>query len=178
MKAFCCRKWLTLCAAAAIFVVVIAAWRGAHSRTQEQRAFLPTPELVASDTAKPVVEERSRESGVTRQGVAQERQLADELRNWLARFQQETDAAAKAQLESEGEALALQRRERMARLIEEDPQRALQEALPFAQRQQIPASIAQHLEQVVSGRGTLGVLGVLPEEDAHEAPGIVRTAQF
>ena len=172
------RKWLALCATAAILVIVIGAWWASHPRMAEPRASLATPELVATNPAKPVAEERSQESEVRSQGVAQETQPADEFRNWVARFQQETDAAVKARLESEGEALALERRERMARLIEEDPQRALQEAIPFAQRQQLPPSIAQHVEQVVSGRGTLGVLGVLPEEDAHQAPGIVRTAQF
>src|SRR5262245_27524434 len=59
-----------------------------------------------------------------------------EFQGWFSRYQQETDAASKARLEAEGEALALQRREAMARLIEEDPQRALETAVSFAQRQQ------------------------------------------
>ncbi len=98
---------------------------------------------------------------------------------WLSRYQQETDAASRAGLEAEGEALARQRREAMARLIAEDPQRALEEAIPFAQRQQLPESITRHLEQTVSGRGDLGVLGVLPEPDAEgQIAGITRTAHL
>jgi hypothetical protein len=102
-----------------------------------------------------------------------------QFRDWLSRYQQETDVTSKAVLEAEGEALALERREAMARLIMEDPQRALEEAIPFSQRQQLPEFITQHLEQTVSGRGNLGVLGVLPEPEAEgQIAGINRTVQL
>jgi len=102
-----------------------------------------------------------------------------EFHDWLARYQQASEAPAEARLEAEGEALARQRREAMARLIEENPERALRETIPYGERQQLPASISQYLEQTVSGRGTLGVLGVLAEPGAENpGPGIVRTAQI
>src|SRR6185369_1509045 len=105
--------------------------------------------------------------------------VTGQFRDWFSRFQKESDAASKALLEAEGEALAKQRREVMARLIEEDPQRALEEAIPFAERQQLPGSITAQLEQPVSGRGSLSVLGVLPEPEAENPlPGIIRTAQI
>jgi len=63
-----------------------------------------------------------------------------------------------AGLAATGEALALKRREVMRELIQTDPRRAIELALPLRLRSQLPASIARHLEERISGRGFFGVL--------------------
>ena len=69
---------------------------------------------------------------------------------------------------AEGEALASARRTALAGLIPADPRRALENAVPMAVRQQLPAQIVTLLEDRVSARGFYGVLGVVgaPESEA------------
>jgi hypothetical protein len=52
-----------------------------------------------------------------------------------------------------GEALAWQRREAMLELIETNPERALQLAVPFAWRQALPENVTRHFERWIDGRG-------------------------
>jgi hypothetical protein len=103
----------------------------------------------------------------------------NDFREWTTQYRIAPTAAARSGLEAQGETLAKQRAEAMSHLIETDPQRALQEAVPFWMRRDLPASITQHLEQPVSGRGTFGVLGVYPDPSG-EPPvtGISRTVHL
>ena len=49
----------------------------------------------------------------------------------------------------------------------------------LGERQHLPPAIAQQLEQPVSGRGNLDVLGILPEADSeNKSAGILRTAHL
>ena len=135
-------------------------------------------EASAGSPAAPLSSSSRTRDGSTNAAPAQSIMFG-EFHGWYLRFQEEVDAASKARLEAEGEVLARQRRDAMARLIETDPQRALEEALPFAHRQQLPESISKYLEQPVSGRGDLDVLGLLPEPDAEgTTAGIIRTAHL
>jgi hypothetical protein len=86
-----------------------------------------------------------------------------EFRDWSERFVNAPSASAKAALETEGRELARQRRQEIAALIQADPERALQLAVPFGVRQVLPESIVALLETRVGGRGTLAVLAALPE---------------
>src|ERR1051325_11335237 len=171
--------------AAAAVVVIVALWwllrREQLSETTEPNA----PAIHAPTAPKPesLTVASAQNATDTVQGF-RETALSDEarvgkFRDWMSRYQLTADPAAKGRLEAEGDVLAQERREVMARLIEQDPQRALQEAIPYRLRQQLPESITRHLEQTVSGRGTLGVLGVLPDPDSNEpSVGIVRTAHL
>ena len=81
---------------------------------------------------------------------------------WLEDYVATTsDSDAKA-LEPEGEALASQRRSALAKLIVSDPARAIRLAVPNRIRQELPASIVQHLEERVSGLARFDVIAVLP----------------
>ena len=77
---------------------------------------------------------------------------------WTERFLKAADPAARAALEKEGDALAAKRRVVMTNLMQSVPKQALELAVPNSLRRQLPASVAQHLEQRVSGRGDLMVL--------------------
>ncbi len=71
-------------------------------------------------------------------------------------------AIEKLSLETEGVKLGRARRKAMADLIQSDPERALQLSIPVRIVRQLPATIREHLEERLSGRGRLAVLGALP----------------
>ena len=69
--------------------------------------------------------------------------------------------SARAALVARGEAIAAERQAALARLIPDDPRRALENAVPMAVRQQLPPEIGSLLEERVNARGFYGVLGVI-----------------
>ena len=71
--------------------------------------------------------------------------------------------AMRTALESEGAALAVERRAALKKLIQTDPQRALELAAPIAVRRVLPQAIRAQLEERVSGRGELALMAALPE---------------
>src|SRR5262245_29292424 len=149
-------KWRALSITGAVIALIISSWFAGDSR-KSSPLNKPVAVQARADAIAPAAPEDARPTEGAAVEVPTRDERIDRFREWSSRYAQATDAAAKARLESEGDALVKARREAMARLIEEDPQRALQEAMPFAERQQLPPSIASQLEQVVSGRGTLGV---------------------
>ncbi|MEQ1934490.1 MAG: immunoglobulin domain-containing protein, partial [Fimbriimonadaceae bacterium] len=80
---------------------------------------------------------------------------------WTDRFFEAT-GAQKAGLLSEGVKLAEQRRLVLAQFIRSDPERALAAAVPLTVRTQLPDEIVPLLEERVSGRGDLPLIGVIP----------------
>jgi hypothetical protein len=64
------------------------------------------------------------------------------LNSWANEFALATNAAARAQMLSEGLSLARQRRAVLAKLIESNPAEALAAALPVSVRQQLPPEMA------------------------------------
>ncbi len=75
----------------------------------------------------------------------------DRFARWTERFFNEAWSGDQAALLAEGERLALERREYLAREIEENPRAALQYAVPYRWRQVLPQTITRHFEEVVSG---------------------------
>jgi hypothetical protein len=69
---------------------------------------------------------------------------------------------SRANTVADGLALAKTRRTELQRLIAEDPERAWNLRLPWSVRRELPPVIAEQLEEIVSGRGELSVLGALP----------------
>ncbi len=90
---------------------------------------------------------------------------------WAGEFLAHPGAAA-ARLD-QGRRLAIARREALAREIRVNPKRALDRAVPWRWRQQLPSEITAYLEEAVSGRGTLHVYFAtpLPGADYREFPG-------
>lgn len=63
----------------------------------------------------------------------------------------------------QGAALAKQRQKRFAELIQADPERAIELAMPADLIAALPAEVAALAEEHVSGRGRLAVLGAVPD---------------
>jgi hypothetical protein len=85
------------------------------------------------------------------------------FRDW-AELYVHASTQEKLALELEGVRLSRTRREAMAEMIQSNPQRALQFSVPMRVLQLMPGSVRAQLEEQVSGRGRLAVLGVLPED--------------
>jgi len=64
-----------------------------------------------------------------------------------------------------GEQLARNRRNVLKELIKRDPKAALNNALSVSLRKGLPARVTQHLEERISGKGTLGTLAVQAPAD-------------
>ncbi|MEQ1851866.1 MAG: LamG-like jellyroll fold domain-containing protein, partial [Chthoniobacteraceae bacterium] len=84
------------------------------------------------------------------------------FREWTDRFANARTPAEKAALTGEGLELAAERRNQMADLIDQNPKRALELAVPATVRRQLPAGIVAQLEEPVSGRGDLFVVAAVP----------------
>lgn len=93
---------------------------------------------------------------------AMEPELA-RFQEWVARYQQSASGSERAALEAEGIQLATERHDAMRQLISSNPEHALEVAVPFVVARDLPPSVQQHLEERVSGRGSLAVLGTTPQ---------------
>ncbi|MCI0537618.1 MAG: PKD domain-containing protein [Verrucomicrobiales bacterium] len=95
---------------------------------------------------------------------------------WAERYTRAT-GVEKSSLEAEGVELAHKRRDEMSDMIQSHPDHALQLAVPFHVRQELPASVASFLEEPISARGDLAVLAALlaPGHEGEIAP-VYRTA--
>ena len=136
--------------------------------------FVLTPERVAlfpSDSLRPTLgsgwASRSLRLGLSpgRSLVQESPVLSDRVSDAVARFEEwVVDAltngihALSTEDLTTGEALALERHEQLREIIRTDPRRALAAAVPFARRSRLPDSITRHLEERVSGRGSLSVM--------------------
>ena len=100
---------------------------------------------------------------------------AGPLAAWSVRYL-EARADDKLRLEAEGLQLAEAQRLRMADLIQSDPQRALEEAVPMVVRQQLPAFVLARIEQRIGGRGDLETLAVSAPEKG--VPAVQREARI
>lgn len=86
------------------------------------------------------------------------RQLSDAFIAWAGSYITNHSGAQSPEELAVGETLALRRRQALKELIQSDPAQALQCALPWRLRAQLPASIERHLEERISGRGFFGVI--------------------
>ncbi|MFO1499168.1 MAG: choice-of-anchor Q domain-containing protein [Verrucomicrobiota bacterium] len=94
--------------------------------------------------------------------------------DWVAGYLTAGSAAERSALESKGLALARQRRPILKSLIETDPERSLQAAVPRTVRQALPASIVSELEEAVEGDGRLDVIARLPATADEAAPPAIK----
>ena len=77
---------------------------------------------------------------------------------WAEGYSTNLSATSQTERLGEGESLSVRRRLALKHLIQTDPAKALQLALPQRLRDRMPLSVQQNLEAKVSGRGFLGVL--------------------
>ena len=135
-------KWLAGLGAFCVVVAVVFLQFGKEDRLKPElrTAETPPPEISPRDSAKTPLANFSK---WTRAYVA-------------------ADAAAKAALEAEGIEWATARRKMMVEIIENDPERAFELAIPESVRKQLPASVASLLEERVSAYGDYSVLAAIP----------------
>jgi hypothetical protein len=103
---------------------------------------------------------------------------AAEFADWVKRFEAASPEEKRA-MEEEGVTLASARRTFLKQLIKDNPERALELALPISVVRELPVSIRDLVEERVSGRGELAVLGALAEPGKEkEVTPIFRTASI
>ncbi len=83
------------------------------------------------------------------------------FRAWTREFAKAKTDEQKAAMLTEGLELAQQRRNQMSDLIDQDPKRALELAVPVAVRRVLPADVVALLEEPVRGRGDLFVVAAV-----------------
>lgn len=83
------------------------------------------------------------------------------FRDWSERYRA-AGLAERPALAAEGVSLAQARREELGALIRSNPERALELAVPFAVRRDLPAEVGQLLEERLDGHGDLAVLAATP----------------
>lgn len=113
------------------------------------------PRPLPPEVTRPVRQDRRWQMPVTEPAFAG-------FKEWTDRFANAGKPEEKAALMSEGLALAEERRNQMADLIDQDPRRALELAVPVTLRRQLPEEIVAQLEEPVSGRGDLFVIAAVP----------------
>ena len=89
--------------------------------------------------------------------------------DWAARYAA-ADGEQRRGLVDEGIALAGARRTALRQMIEVDPRRAIENAVAPVVRQELPAEVAQLLEERLNETAFFGVLGALPSADNPETP--------
>jgi hypothetical protein len=113
------------------------------------------PRPVPPEVTRPIRQDRRWQMPVSEPAFAG-------FKEWTDRFANAGKPEEKAALMSEGLALAAERRNQMADLIDQDPRRALELAVPVTLRRQLPEEIVAQLEVPVSGRGDLFVIAAVP----------------
>ncbi len=97
------------------------------------------------------------------------------FKQWAERYAAADPDAQRAML-AEGVALAQARRAALATLIKSNPKDALASAVPAVVRQRLPAEIVSQIEERVSGRGDVALLGALGAPGKRVAEPVYRTA--
>ena len=162
---------LALPALAVLFVVMALLFRDKPSRdTPVAAGNVPTSKPIVSGA--PVGSVASETSSTSTNAlfltpnVLWQRPIREEIfarfHDWAENFRTATTDERRA-LETEGIELAKLRRRELRSLIQSDPERALELTIPLNVRHELPASIESLLEERVSGRGDLAVLGALAE---------------
>ncbi|NLH74795.1 MAG: PKD domain-containing protein [Verrucomicrobia bacterium] len=129
----------------------------------------PSPKLetAVKPTDRPVTENSAPEA------------IHAEFANWVGEFLSARASGTALPSFAKGSRLAAARRAALAQAIKEDPQSALEMAVPWQWREVLPPEITAHFEEVVSARGNLDVFCALPlpGPDYREfRPGLMRYA--
>ena len=93
---------------------------------------------------------------------------------WAKNFVALDTKEQQAQALERGKQQARERRDALKQIIRTNPQLALQKALPYLLRKELPTDVAGLLEERVSAKGKLGVLGILATADGRSAATTIR----
>lgn len=94
---------------------------------------------------------------------------------WIRRYEQ-ADIATKSILETEGEVLAQARLTALADLVQNNPEHALEMALPFALRAAVPDALRSKIEERINTRGDLAVIAAFSDSPSALVPPLMRQA--
>jgi len=160
-------------AAVALLFLVLFAWRAAENRQRgrPQAATVEAPATRPTEPVRMVTPPPSAPVQLTDVSKPPLPTVFSAFTSWAESYAAATPAAKAALLE-EGTAKAKARHDEMLKLIKTDPKQALDKALPYRLRKDLPASIAGFVEKTVSGRGKLSVLAAvpLPGQEANVSP--------
>lgn len=164
-------------ACTALFLVVLIAvgWLAFRGSDSTGPIALAPQDSQFRQFTRPELSSKRRVSGRPESGIP----ALDSFNGWLERYVSTADWQKAALLE-EGVRLAKARRTAFKQLIQGDPRRALEEAVPMVARQRLPAEVARLLEERVAARGELRVYAASPDSrDRGEKPYLrqVETAQ-
>ena len=170
-------------AAACILAGAFCVWKSGDAPTVEQpvlivaEAFTPSAVVPAPADAEaadipdapapaPIPDEVKGEPALALRQDVRWRQATEEpafakFREWTRRWELTMTDAQRAKLMAEGIAAADERRREMADLIDQNPRRALELAVPVAVRRALPNEVVKRLEEPVAGRGDLWVAAAL-----------------
>lgn len=98
------------------------------------------------------------------------------FKEWTERLEKSGSVAAKTAMEEEGATLARARLAALADLIQSDPQRAVELAVPDSVRGQLPASVRALLEERISRTGDYEVVCVTPAPGQKVSAPFIRSA--
>lgn len=130
-----------------------------ESRTQEKRSAqnltpLPPAAPAVASSAAPSAPSAVKKNPVVPAGPV------DAFKTWASQYAQ-ADAASRAAMLGQGLGLAQERKSQMLKMIASHPQAAIQQALPYSVRRELPAAFDSLVERVVWGQGDLNVYGAI-----------------
>ncbi len=154
------KRFLLLTSALILLVFLLVAGRMAMDRPDESKPANPT------ERAERI--EAPAQSAANVSATPGRAATSDPFRDWT-----QTYLAAprdeRANLVQRGVALAVARREAMARLIQTDPEQALAAMVSPATRAALPTEVVAQLEEIVTGEGFFGVLSICHLHGASES---------
>ena len=135
--------------------------------TSQEVVAIPAPEL-KSET-ETTIETESALLPISSPKLRQDASEFERFNDWISRYLAATEEQRKGLIE-EGMHIAQERRVALSKLIETDPRRAIENAVPPVLRQQLPLAVAKLLEERVNETGFYGVFGALPSAEYPKTP--------
>lgn len=129
-----------------------------HDRTMAEAG------VPGSAAAHVVRGEARRSSTATLRALEAQAEIFGRFDAWSAAFLAERDGERRLAAEVQGVRLAAERRVVLHELIAEDPQRAIEHAVPWAVRHALPDEVQALLEERVDGMGSLHALAAIAPE--------------
>jgi len=140
-------------------------------RTQKRAVPVPRSEAQTSKAgSEPGISNHAVTTSVPQLSTRQPVRGPGRLGEWMEKYVNATSADERAKLLGEGESVARARRLVLKNLIQQDPEAALQMAIPYGVRKQLPVSIKALLEEPISARGKISLIESSPAPGEEEVP--------
>ena len=174
--------------ASSALIVVLALWfRSQHLentalvRSERPLGTKTPPVVVKAPSSHPLLSQALSGSVPGAPAASQSRprgsvpQEVEDFNHWVNRFRSAAPDQ-RAAMHEEGLTLAKARLRVMADWVQSDPKRAFQNAVSAEVRQSVPASVGEHLETLLTGKGDLAVIAAWGNpEQSNPLPPVMRT---